>query len=429
MQAVSPLVNGPGPGFQAQAKKRFAVGKLIALASPESGMGRSVCAASVAISLAQRWRCLVVDLDTRTRNLQNYFGLQAANVAISEFLENSANSLETIQTRTRVTNLDCIGWSAAGAKPVALGSLRIDSLLRSMHSHPADYVLATLPAGATGDTLELFTAADIPVLVTHSTPALLERVLEFLRSCASTGFDGRTVYLVVNRVQRGGEVREASALVEKAKESLGLNVSILGTIQYDHQLEASFRPGSPLSVQRSQNVTALAFEDIALKIERLLPRGRLDTAGGLWPRKTRRNTNGNLRDAVMTSFGGKSKQLQEELRQRDESLRRFQQQHQRAIEDLQQIIGNKNEEIAGDSALIRELEEKVQLYTSDLSERKKYLSELEDSNAAIVAQNEVIQRERETIAQQREETARSLVEAETLLQHKNQEIQNIAELL
>ncbi|PYS27917.1 MAG: hypothetical protein DMG11_14645 [Acidobacteria bacterium] len=146
--------------------------------------------------LAQRWRCLVVDLDTRTRNLQTYFGLQAANVGISDFLDNPANSLEAIQTRTRVTNLDCIGWSAAGAKPVALGPLRIDSLLRSMHSHPADYVFATLPAGTTGDTLELFTAADIPILVTTSTPAVLGNVLEFLRSCASTGFSGRSVYLV-----------------------------------------------------------------------------------------------------------------------------------------------------------------------------------------------------------------------------------------
>ncbi|HYR89566.1 MAG TPA: P-loop NTPase [Terriglobia bacterium] len=393
---MNPLVNGPDSGSHATARKRFAAGKLIALASPEAGVGRSVCAASVAISLAQRWRCLVVDLDTATRNLQTYFGLPAASVGISDFLDNPANSLETIQTRTRVTNLNCIGWSAAGAKPVALGPLRIDSLLRSIHSDPADYVFATLPAGTTDDSLELFTAADIPILVTTSTPALLEKVHEFLRR-ASTGFSGRSVYLVVNRIQRGGEVREASEFIERAKESLGLNVSILGTIQYDHQLEASFRPGSPLSVQRSQTVTALAFEDIALKIERLLPRGRLDTSTGTPGRKTRRTANSNLRDAVMTSFGGKTKQLQEELWRRDEAIRRLQQQHQGALEELQLLIRNKNDEIAGSNAIIHELEKKIELQTGDLSRQTKHVSDLENSWAALLAERDVLQRERDSM--------------------------------
>jgi MinD-like ATPase involved in chromosome partitioning or flagellar assembly len=320
---------------QVQARKKFAVGKLIALTGPETGVGRSVCAVSIAISLAQRWRCLALDLDTATRTLQTYFGLHAATVDISEFLENPANSLETIQARTRVTNLDCIGWSVSGGNLVGLGPQRIDSLLRCMQSHPADYVFATLPAGTTEDTIELFTSADIPIVVTPSTPALLEKVLEFLRHCAPIGFDGRSVYLVVNRVQRGGEVREASELVEKVRDSLGLSVSILGTIQYDHQLEASFRPGSALSVQRSQTVTALAFENIAVRIERLLPRGRLDTATG----------------------------------------RRLQHQHQNAVGELQQIIQNKNDEIAGNNAIIRELEERNQLYTSRLAERERLLEE------------------------------------------------------
>jgi MinD-like ATPase involved in chromosome partitioning or flagellar assembly len=391
-----------GAHLDVEANGRITTRKLIVFGGLEAGVGRSVCAATLAMSLAKRWHCLALDLDARGRNLQTYFGHQAASVGIAEFLEHPGSGLDTVQSRTRVANLDCVGWSSGGAIPVALGSLRINSLLQSLQSHPADYVLATLPAGMSDDALEIFRSADIPILVTLATPARLDRAFEFLQRCASMGFS-RNVYLIVNRVQRGGELRDVAAISEKMRESLSFNVSVLGTIQHDHQIEASFRPGMPLSIQHLQSFASRPFDDIAIRLERLLPRSRPNIPT-VRQATGRHNGDGNRLSALFGLFGKRARQLEDELRQKDEAARRFQQEHENAITrigELQRIVDSKDEEIAG-----------------------------------VTAEKDAVQREYADLLQQIEAMTRSLAEAEErelghneALRLKNQEIQELTNRL
>src|SRR5438552_3391333 len=48
--------------------------RLVVIAAAEAGAGRSLCTASIAMSLARRWRCLAVDLDVQSGDLQKFLG-------------------------------------------------------------------------------------------------------------------------------------------------------------------------------------------------------------------------------------------------------------------------------------------------------------------------------------------------------------------
>jgi TonB family protein len=286
--------------------------KLVAFASPEAGVGRSVCAASIAISLAQRSRCLALDLDSQSRKLQTYLGLPFPKLGISELLEDRVTSLDSIRWRTGVPNLDGIGWSPSSGKSFEFGTRKIDALLKALQSSTAAYVISTLPAGMADDTIGLFAAADFPIVVTAPSPSALEKVVEFLSRCGSRRFEGRPVHVLVNRVQRGGEEKEAEAAMKAAGNNLGLNVSILGTVPYDLRLEATFRPGLRFSPQRSPGVAAIAFENIGFKIERL-------------PAYTPAP-----RDAAQPA--------PTQPQQNDEAIRRLQEEHRAVVDELQEKI-------------------------------------------------------------------------------------------
>jgi TonB family protein len=199
--------------------------KLVAIAAVEPGAGRSLCTASIAMSLARRWRCLAVDLDVRSGSLQKFLGT------------------------SRSPNLQYL--------PLSRSDDDTETLLNVMRSSPADYAVARLAAGTTDESLEIFSAADVPIIVTDAASSSLDKVVEFLQLCGAAPFEGRRVYMIVNRIQRGGEQKAAAEVVRKIKQELGLNFAILGTVLYEPRLEAGL-----------QDQTAIAFEDMSFRIER-----------------------------------------------------------------------------------------------------------------------------------------------------------------
>ena len=306
--------------------------KLIALASPEAGAGRSVCAASIAIGLAQRARCLALDLDAQTHNLQTYLGLPSSRLGIAEFLEEYITSLNTIRAETSIANLDCMGWSTSTEESFQFGTQGIASLLQGLHACKAGYVIAALPRGMDDDTIELFSAADFPIVVTHPSPEALAKVVQFLSRCKSQRFEGRTIHVLVNRVQRSNEGKDAEVAIKAAGNNLGLSVSILGTIPYDPQLEAAFRPGLRYSPQRSPGVSATTFENIVTRIEPLPAR------------------------PPQVAASPAAAQVLKQTHQTDEAIRRLQAEHRAVVEELQAKLKGRDAQLAESAAVIHKLE-------------------------------------------------------------------------
>ena len=332
----------------------------------ETGAGKAFCAASVAMRLARHWRCLAIELDDHG-NLQGYLSLNPSDRKVLTSVEDLGSSLESLKTRTGVANIDFIGWPGAFPK--------IDRFLGALRSDPSDYVFATLAPGVSDDGLELFAVADVSVLVTQPGHSA-ERILEFLQRLAIRDANHRDVYILLNQVRRGGEEREITAFVEKARIDLGLKVRIIGTVVYDPQAAGRFVQGATIS----------GFDDIAIKIERVLPRTPTLPAvahGGSGKKR------GGMFAAVASPFGRKRRQLEETLRQRDLTVKTLQRRHESMVDDLQEMLKQKNEDIADKANLIEALEEEVRRYTQQLLEQNKRIADLD---AGLVARQRDLER-------------------------------------
>jgi MinD-like ATPase involved in chromosome partitioning or flagellar assembly/ABC-type transporter Mla subunit MlaD len=356
---VRPLLKISNSGHHPESNTT--IGKLIVFAGLEAGAGKALCAASIATRLARRWRCLAIELDNRG-NLQSYLSPKPAERKVLASFEDLADSLEPLKTKTGVPNLDFIGWPG--------GFPKVDRFLGSLRSDPADYVFATLSPGTSDEALAVLRAADVAAIVTHPGHSV-DKVFEFLRRLASHGSMDGEICILLNQVRRGGEERETAALLERARADLGLKVSILGTVVYDPQTAAGFLHGASLA----------AFEDIALKIERLLPR-TANLATTQEHAGNGRKRGGGMFAAVLSPFGRKRRQFEEKLRQRDQTIATLQRRHESMVDDLQEMLRLKNEDIAEKATLIDGLEDDVRRYTQQLLEQGKRIAELDATVAA-----------------------------------------------
>ena len=130
--------------------------KLIAVIATHPGAGRSICTASIAMNLAKRWRCTAVDLDTPSGSLKNLLGA------------------------ARVANL--------GYLPLSRSGHDTETLLRVLRQSSEHYAVTRLPAETTSDALELFAAADIPIVVTQAGDSALEDLRSFFKQLDAKQF-------------------------------------------------------------------------------------------------------------------------------------------------------------------------------------------------------------------------------------------------
>ena len=388
------------------------IGKLVIFAGLEAGVGKAICAANVAVRLSQRWKCVVIDMDGMggmdgaSGSLHKYLGVPPPDPRAWESCEDPFTSLPSFKVKTRFANLDFIHWSAEFPP--------VDLLRQTLQSYPADYVFVTLNPGASDAALDLYAAADVPILVTNPSGPMQDKVLDFLRRFSWRGFGEKRVHIILNQLQRGGEERENTALIEKARHSFGLNVNVFGTVLYNPDAMTNIFLGGAPSPLRTKSQTALIFEDMTFKIERLLPRSHPAAATSADPAAkgravTARRAVGfiatlseSARDAVSGSIGGKARKLEEELRRKDEIIRSLHQRYDTAVADLQQMLKNKNVQVAEHAASIQSLQEEIRQSTDRLSERTNRFLDLENTisrrEAEIRHLQDQIQRFEETNA-------------------------------
>lgn len=236
----------------------------------EAGVGKAICAANIAVRLSQRWRCLAIDLDTRSGNLHNYLGVLPAGQRIWERPDDPFDSLRSLKITTRFANLDFIDWNLCGDKPVTTGFPPAHALLKALQHDPADFVLATLTPGAGGEALNLFAAADAPILVIRP-DAAMDKAIDFFSHLSRRGFGPRRMQVIVNESQPATDKPEMKTLFETARDRFGLNVTALGAVAFDPDALTNTLRSAPGSVPRAKSHADLAFEEMVLKIESLLP--------------------------------------------------------------------------------------------------------------------------------------------------------------
>jgi flagellar biosynthesis protein FlhG len=168
-------------GEPAPAPARSRV-RLIAFASGRGGTGRSLLAANVAVYLAQAAKKVVaLDADPAGGPLHQLLGAPRPPRGFGEFLRGKAAGLNELIVDTPIAGVGLIGgegstFGASRPKQTAKGTLAALAAL------DADYVIADLGPADSTLTIDLWLAADIPVLVTLPDPASIESLYRFAKS-------------------------------------------------------------------------------------------------------------------------------------------------------------------------------------------------------------------------------------------------------
>jgi flagellar biosynthesis protein FlhG len=156
--------------------------RLIAFASGRGGTGRSLLAANVAVYLAQAAKKVVaLDADPAGGPLHQLLGAQRPPRGFGEFLRGKAAALNELIVDTPIAGVGLIGgegstFGASRPKQTAKG------ILAAIAALDADYVIADLGPADSTLTVDLWLAADVPVLVTLPDPASIESLYRFAKS-------------------------------------------------------------------------------------------------------------------------------------------------------------------------------------------------------------------------------------------------------
>ncbi|MFH7320171.1 P-loop NTPase [Desulfurivibrio sp. D14AmB] len=157
--------------------------RIIPIASGKGGVGKSIFAASLAISLARRGETTVaVDLDLGGSNLHTYLGMPNTNPGVGDFLKRRLTNLSDLVVPTPVDNLGFLPGDGKTPFMANISTRQRLQLLDELLRLKARYIIIDLGAGSAINTMNLFgLALDGIVITTLDTPALMN-ALVFLRN-------------------------------------------------------------------------------------------------------------------------------------------------------------------------------------------------------------------------------------------------------
>ena len=227
--------------------------EIIAIGGGKGGVGKSFLASNLGIILAKNQiKTVLVDADLGGANLHTCLGVQAPEVTLSDFVNNTNVRIEDVVLRTSLDNLMLISGAQdflGIANPKYSQKLR---LVKAIENLNVRYIILDLGAGTSNNTLDFFLLADRGVLVVVPEPTSIENAYRFIKSA---------LYRKLRMLTREPQVR---AVIEKAmdkKNDLGIQSPIdlidhirrlnprLG-LQLEEALD-TFRPAIVLNQVRS----------------------------------------------------------------------------------------------------------------------------------------------------------------------------------
>ena len=295
--------------------------KVVAVASGKGGVGKTVCAANLAMQTAARRVTLAVDLDIGCGNLNTCLGVKFPSRSIGDFMSSRAASLLDVRLDTGVKQLQLISCSYRPSRSISLTQVQKQQILEELRYGDSEFTFVDLGAGVHADILDFFSAADVKVLVTTPESLSMHNAFVFLKSLIyrtlfrelereqalqaiqkklsevlySNGelpvtqivdrmraWDRYSAYIVQGLIQelkihvlfnmmlRETEKKFVTNFYNLVKKHLGLDVMLFGLVPYDKSLKESVQSLVPFAMQYPQAPAARAFRDLSLKLENCL---------------------------------------------------------------------------------------------------------------------------------------------------------------
>lgn len=154
-----------------------------AIGGGKGGVGKSLIASSLAISLARQGNKVVaVDLDLGGANLHTTLGVDLPKQTLSDFFAKRVPEISSCLTPTSVPNLEIISGANDSVAVANLPHAQKAKLLQKLRELDADYLIFDLGAGTGFHTLDFFLYADINLLTLLPEPTSIENGYRFIKS-------------------------------------------------------------------------------------------------------------------------------------------------------------------------------------------------------------------------------------------------------
>ncbi|MGR9073456.1 MAG: MinD/ParA family ATP-binding protein [Gammaproteobacteria bacterium] len=299
--------------------------KTIAIGGAKGGIGKSLFATNLAVSLANKgYKTLIVDLDLGAPNLHLYFGETNLDRTVNDLINRVTDSVEELIIKTKY------GPYFLGGRTAQLGAANITfaqkiKLIKSLKQLQADFVIFDLGGGTHYNIIDFFLSANHGIVVTTSDPAsyldaynfiklslyrklnrlfgqessfelndkklqyfiqsstspvhtesiksiselLLELEKEFPQylSYVKKVIDDFKPNLVMNRIKDNvNENRLFNRINSVADQMLHIKIKNLGSVPYQSSAEMSTQELIPIVAKEPQGVIARCFNDISDKL-------------------------------------------------------------------------------------------------------------------------------------------------------------------
>ena len=284
-----------------------------AIASGKGGVGKSVIATNLAISLANdKRRCTLIDADLGGANLHTLFGLQRPQHGLTELFTNNQVTLQELATPTGIDGLDLVSGAGDMLDIANLHHAKKQKLIRQAASLDYEHVIFDIGAGSSLNSLDFFLSGHQSILVVIPTPSSLENVYHFLKAALfrklstvarslsislspdlssllpyqqienlrvtqpqaadmlQEGMDRLLPRIIINQARTAEERQLGKQIALACRHFFNINVEAIGAIDYDERVFASVQNMKPALQEEGESGFAMAIHDIASNL--LAPR-------------------------------------------------------------------------------------------------------------------------------------------------------------
>ncbi len=157
--------------------------KIISVAGGKGGIGKSLIAANVAVTLANRgYRVVAVDLDLGGSNLHAFLGVKNTGRNILNFAQRVDIELDSMVLPTRFNGAGLICGAANVAGAANIGVHEKTRIIDNLSTLTADYVILDLGAGSSFNVTDFFLVGNQGIIVIIPEITSLLDAYSFLKS-------------------------------------------------------------------------------------------------------------------------------------------------------------------------------------------------------------------------------------------------------
>jgi len=292
--------------------------KIIPVAGGKGGVGKSVLAANIALSMALNGKkTVLVDLDLGGSNLHTILGIKNSNPGIGNYISGRKYSIEDITYPTEWENLYFIPGDSLVAGISELTRAVKKKIIQGLLNIDADYVFIDLGGGSNFTVIDFFLISNSGLIVaTPQTTSIMnsysfiknyvfrflqrafagdKEISKYLKKAAKEKSPGERLTvsriiedikeinngaaekaeaflevlqpkLILNKVERVEDIALAEGLRDLTLNNLSINLECLGTVMNDKLIDHSINLQRPYIIDSADSVTAQEINRIAVKI-------------------------------------------------------------------------------------------------------------------------------------------------------------------